>query len=298
MFERFRIYIFLAFLCITFACFSPLFASPENIINILLSSATIGLLAIGATLVIGAAGLDLSVGSILALSASVSAVLNLPWPLAILICLLTGILTGGINGLIITFIKIPAFIVTLGMLSIARGLALVFTDGRPFYGLPEEIVFIGQGSFLEIPIPIWIFLVTGLLMHILLRHTVIGAQLLCLGDNETAVYNAGVNVNKLKIKLYALSGLLAALAGLVFMGRVNAADPSAGLMYELTAITAAILGGTNLFGGRASVIGAMLGALTISVLQNGLTLLAIPSYYQQVAIGIVLILALSFEREK
>ena len=264
-----------------------------------MASATIGLLTIGASFVIGAAGLDLSVGSVLALcgaAASVVAAAEMHWLFVVLACLFTGILVGLINGSIIAFIGIPAFIVTLGMLSVARGAALILTDGRPIYGLPEEIVFIGQGTLLAIPVPVWILIIAALILHIVLRKTSFGTHTLCLGDNEKAVFNAGVNVKLHKVKLYILSGFMAALAGLIFMGRVNAADPSAGLMYELTAITGAILGGTHLFGGRASIIGAVVGALVMGVLQNGLTLLAVPSYYQQVAIGAVLIIALAFDQ--
>ncbi len=253
----------------------------------------------GAAFVIGSGGLDLSVGSLLALSGATASLItgwDLPWQLTIATCLLTGLIAGYLNGKLITRFGIPAFIVTLGMLSIARGTALVITDGRPVYGLPQSIVYIGQGMFLGIPVPIWIFLLTGVVLHIILRQTTFGIHTLCIGDNERAAYNAGINVKAHKIKLYMLSGALAGLSGLVFMGRVNAADPGAGIMYELAAITGAILGGTHLFGGRASVTGAMVGAIIMGALQNGLTLLAVPSYYQQIAIGCVLVLAVSLDR--
>lgn len=282
-------------LILLFSFLSPVFLSWGNLSNILVATVTIGLLAMSASMVIGSAGLDLSVGSVLALSACIavtlSTALDLHWVTIIFLCLTTGIVIGAINGAIIAYTYIPAFITTLGMMGIARGLSYIITDGRPLYGLPEPIIFIGQGSFLFIPIPIWIFAFTGITLHILLRYTLFGQHTLAIGDNEKAVKNAGIHVQFHKIKLYALSGFFAALAGLVFMGRINAADPSAGLMYEMTAITGAILGGTYLFGGRASIIGAIVGALIMGVLQNGLTLLAIPSYYQQVTIGVVLILA-------
>lgn len=294
--ERAEVYFVLIALCAVFWASTPFFATGQNLINILLSSSTIGLLTIGAVFVIGAGGLDLSVGSVLALScaaASVVAGIGAPWPLIVFTCLLTGAFAGLLNGLIIALVGIPAFIATLGMLSVARGAALILTDGRPVYGFPEQIRFFGQGTIWGFPVPVWIFLLAGILMQMVLRMTSFGSHTLCIGDNEEAVFNAGINVKAHKIKLYALSGLFAALAGLVFMGRVNAADPSAGLMYELKAITGTILGGTHLFGGRASVLGAMVGALIMGVLQNGLTLLAVPSYYQQIAIGVVLILAVS-----
>ncbi len=297
--KRSGIYVVLVALCLVFTLLSPSFASWQNVVNIVLSSTTIGLLAIGAAFVIGAAGLDLSVGSLLALSgaaASVAATFDLPWYMVLLVCLASGTAVGWINGSIIIKLEIPAFIVTLGMLSVARGASLILTDGRPIYGLPDQIVFAGQGSILTVPVPIWIFISVGITMHIVLRHTVFGVRTLCIGDNERAVFNSGVNIKVHKIMLYMLSGFLASLAGLVFMGRVNAADPSAGSMYELSAITAAIIGGTHLSGGKSSVIGAMVGALTMGALQNGLTLLAVPTYYQQVAIGSMLILAVAMEK--
>ena len=172
-------------------------------------------------------------------------------------------------------------------------ISYIATDGRPIYGLSSEIIFIGQGSIIGLPMPVLIFLLCGIIAHVLLRHTSFGLYTLMLGDNEQSVRNAGVPIRWHKTYLYALSGLLAAIAGLLFIGRVNAADPSAGLMIELTAITAAIIGGTSLFGGKASIIGAFLGALIMGILQNGLTLLAVPAYYQQLAIGLTLIVAVA-----
>ncbi len=280
-------------LIVVFAFLSPQFLSWDNTLNILLASSVIGLLGIGTSLVVGAAGLDLSVGSLVAVSTAVAISLvgagSGAWGIFLILTLLTGAVFGFINGALIAWVKIPAFITTLGMLGIARGLAFIVTDGSPVYDLPDPIRFIGQGSFLSVPVPVWIFIIVGLLMHILLRYTAFGAHTLAFGDNQKAARSAGICVKRHLIKLYMLSGVLAAIAGLIFAGRVNAVDPSAGAMYELTAITCAILGGTNLFGGRASVIGAMVGALIMGVLQNGLTLLAVPTYYQQVAIGVVLI---------
>ncbi len=296
----FKTYGVLIALVILFSVLTPLFLTWDNLLNILLATTVIGLLAMTASFVIGSAGLDLSVGSIVALSgciaASVATTLSLPWFFIIIICLLAGAVIGGMNGFLIGYIKIPAFIATLGMLSIARGATFIFTDGRPIYGLPEPITYLGQGALLSIPVPIWILLCSAITLHILLKHTVFGIHTLAIGDNEKAAKNVGINISWHKLKLYALSGFFAALAGLIFMGRVNAADPNAGLTYEITAITGALLGGTNLFGGRASVIGAIVGALIMGVLQNGLTLLAIPTYYQLVAIGLVLITAVWMDK--
>lgn len=288
------IFFVLLFLSTVCAFMSDVFLTWPNILNIFTASATIGILAIGATFIIGSRGLDLSIGSLMAFS-TITAVTIAPESSLIIvaICLLTGLLSGAVNGWLIGGLKLPAFIVTLAVLSLARGLALIFSDGQPAYGLPENIIFIGQGYFLGISVPVWIFLTIGLIGYVLLEHTKFGQHSLAIGDNENAARNAGIKITRHKIFLYALSGLTAAIASLLFMGRVNAADPSAGMMYELTAITAVIIGGTALSGGRASVLGSILGALIMGVLQNGLSLMNVPSYYQQVAIGIVLIFAVA-----
>lgn len=280
---------------------SPYFLSLSNFLNILLATSTIGVLAIAATLILSSAGLDLSLGSVMGLSGVAGAWLvveaGLPWPMAILGCLAAGALAGLVNGELITRLRIPAFIVTLGMLGIARGLALIIAPhGGAIYGLPDPVVFLGQGRPLGIPTPVIILLLTALVAHYLLAFTRFGRHTLALGDNEGAARATGIPVENLRRRLYTISGFLAGLGGLVFMARVNAGDPTAGLNYELTAITAAIIGGTSLFGGKGSILGTMIGALIMGVLQNGLNLLAVQSYYQQIAIGSVLILAVYIDQ--
>jgi len=282
------------------AILSPFFLQTSNLLNILLATATIGVLAIGATYVISSAGLDLSLGSVLGLSSVVGAFaaerVGLPWPLAVLACLGAGAAAGWVNGQLVTRAGIPAFIVTLGMLGIARGLALVISDGRAIYGLPQGLVYLGQGRPFGIPMPVFIFIGVAIVTHYILSHTRFGAHTLAIGDNEAAARATGIQVDQHRRRLYMFSGLMAGIAGLIFMARVNAGDPTAGLNYELTAITAAIIGGTNLFGGRGSILGTMIGALIMGVLQNGLNLLAVQSYYQQMAIGSVLILAVFLDQ--
>jgi ribose transport system permease protein/inositol transport system permease protein len=274
---------------------SPVFLSFSNFTNILLATATVGILAIGATFVISAAGIDLSLGSVLGLSSVTGAALvvylGLPWPFAILGALGAGALAGFLNGLTIAIARVPAFIVTLGMMGIARGLALIISNGQGIYGLPPEILFLGQARPLGVPTPAYILLIVAVIAHVVLAHTRFGHHTLALGDNEQAARATGIDVRRLRLKLYTLSGLMAGLAGLVFTARVNTGDPTAGLNYELLAITAAIIGGTNLFGGRGSILGTMIGALIMGVVQNGLNLLAVQSYWQQMAIGSVLIAA-------
>lgn len=282
------------------AVLSPYFLSVSNILNILLATSTIGILAIGATFVIGSGGLDLSLGSVMGFSGVVGAyaavTLGMPAVFGVIGCLAAGALAGWVNGQLITRALIPAFIVTLGMLGIARGLGLVISDGRVIYGLPAFLVYLGQGRPFGIPMPVIIFILTAVVAHVALAYTRFGRHTLAIGDSETAARAAGIRVDGHRRMLYTLSGLLAGLAGLLFMARVNSGDPTAGLNYELTAITAAIIGGTNLFGGRASILGTMIGALIMGVLQNGLNLLAVQSFYQQMAIGGVLILAVFIDQ--
>jgi ribose transport system permease protein len=292
--------IVLAVLCVAMAMLSSVFLSVSNILNILLSTAVFGVLAIGQTFVICSAGIDLSVGSILALAGVVGAMLtsslDLPWWICILGCFAAGAATGALNGFLVTRGAIPPFIVTLGMLGVARGLALVLSNGVSIYGLPPEVVWLGQGRSFGVPRPVVILLLAALAAHVLLAHTRFGVYAQVIGDNESAARAMGVRVERMKALLYTLSGLLSGLAGLLFAARINSGEPTAGLNYELTAITATILGGTNLFGGRGSVVGTLIGALIMGVLQNGLNLMAVRPFYQQIAIGAVLILAVWLDR--
>jgi ribose/xylose/arabinose/galactoside ABC-type transport system permease subunit len=278
----------------------PYFLTVSNALNILLATSTLGVLAIGMTFVISSAGIDLSVGSLMAFAGVVGclAVNNLdwPWPLGILACVIAGTLAGAVNGLLIAKAAIPPFIVTLGMLGVARGVALVLTNGVPVYGLPAPIVYLGQGRPWGVPAPVILLLATALVAHIVLIHTRFGLYAQVIGDNEGAARAMGVRVERMKATLYALSGGLAGFAGLIFSARVNAGDPTAGISYELTAVTATIIGGTNLFGGRGSIVGTVIGALIMGVLQNGLNLMGVSSYYQQIAIGAVLVFAVWLDR--
>lgn len=286
--------------CIVMTVLSPFFFSVSNFLNILLATATIGVLAIAATFVISSGGLDLSLGSVMGLSgvvgAYVAVTLGAPAGFGVLGCLVAGSMAGLVNGFLVTRAGVPAFIVTLGMLGLARGLALVISDGRVIYGLPSELIYLGQGRPFSIPMPVIILIITALVTHYILAFTRFGRYTLAIGDNENAVRTSGINVERHRLILYTLSGGLAGLAGMLFMARINAGDPTAGITYELTAITAAIIGGTNLFGGRGSILGTIIGALIMGVLQNGLNLLAVQSYYQQMAIGAVLILAVFIDQ--
>ena len=297
---RFESLLVLAALIAVMAFLSPVFLSVSNSLNIVLSTSVIGVLAIGMTFVICSAGIDLSVGSIVGFSGVVGALatanFDLPWPACILACLAAGALAGWVNGFLVTKGGIPPFIATLGMLGVARGVALVLSNGVSIYGLPPEVVYLGQGRPFGVPTPVIVLLVTAVVAHVLLIHTRFGVYAQVIGDNEAAARAMGVRVERHKTLLYTLSGLLSGLAGLLFAARINSGEPTAGLNYELTAITATIIGGTNLFGGRGSIVGTIIGALIMGVLQNGLNLLAVQPFYQQIAIGAVLILAVWLDR--
>lgn len=285
----------LILLIVALSLLSPYFLSVSNALNILLATSVIGILGFASTFVIAAAGIDLSVGSVLGFGGVVGALtanaLGLPWFIGIAAALAAGALCGLLNGLLVARAGIPAFIVTLGMLGVARGAALVLTNGQPVYGLPAAMIWLGQGRPFGVPVPAIVFLGVAAVTHFVLSRTRFGKYALVIGDNQAAARATGVHVERHLIALYILSGILAGLAGLLSAARVNSGDPTAGTGYELSAITAAILGGTNLFGGRASVVGTLIGALIMGVLQNGLNLLAVSSFYQQMAIGAVLVLA-------
>jgi len=285
----------LAVLVVVMSVTSPYFLSFANIFNVVLATSTIGILALGATFVIGSAGIDLSVGSIMAFAGVICALIvkdfGFAWWMAIPAALLAGLFAGWINGIVITYGAIPAFVVTLGMMGVARGVALLITDGQSIYGLPNALLFLGQGRPFGIPVPAIVFVIAAIILHLVLAYTRFGRHTLVVGDNERGARAMGIPVRRLRIKIYMLSGLMAGLAGLLTTARVNAGDPTAGMNFELSAITAAIIGGTNLFGGRATILGTVIGALIMGVLQNGLNLLAIPTFWQQISIGLVLVAA-------
>jgi len=292
----------LAVMTVAMVVLAPNFLSVTNLLNILLATAVIGVLAVGATFVISSAGLDLSLGSVLALTGVCGAALvvrlGLPWPFGILGCIGAGLIVGLVNGSLVALARLPPFIVTLGMLSAARGLGFVLSDGRPIYGLPAELVFLGQGRPFGVPMPVIVFLAAVVIGHFVLSRTRFGRYTLVVGDNEQAARVTGIHVERHKIWLYVLAGAMSGLAGLLFMTRINAADPTAGVMYELQAITAVVIGGTNLFGGRGTVIGTLIGALIMGILQNGLNLMAVQPFYQQISIGVILVLAVWLDRSR
>jgi ribose/xylose/arabinose/galactoside ABC-type transport system permease subunit len=292
--------LFLAALGVVFSLASPYFLSAGNIGNILTASAVIGLLAIGTTFVIASGGIDLSSAAVMAFSGTVCAwcMQKGAWPpaLAILFSIGLGGFCGFLSGLLINITRAPSFIVTLGMLSIARAAAYIVSDGMPIYGLNDNVINLGQSQLFGVPVPVILLVAGALIASLFLTRTKFGAHTLLLGDNAFAATAMGVPVERLRLKIFTLAGLYSGVAGIIFMLRTNSGDPTAGQNYELIAITAAILGGANLFGGRATIIGTVLGFLCLGVLQNGLNLLAVSTYYQILFVGLVLLAAAFLSR--
>ncbi len=280
------------------------FMTTSNILNILRQTSINSIIAAGMTFVIITGGIDLSVGSTLALSGAVVAFLiagGMNPIIAILLALLVGAFIGAFNGVIISKGKLQPFIVTLAMMTIVRGLTLVFTEGKPINaGYEKNAEFLsnlGNGYFLGIPIPIIIMIIVFIAGFYILTQTTIGRYVYSLGGNEEATKLSGVNTDKVKIFVYAISGLLAALAGVIITARLSSAQPTAGSGYELDAIAAVVLGGTSLAGGVGSIIGTIIGALIIGVLNNALNLMDVSSYYQMLAKGVVILIAVLIDRK-
>ncbi|KIL76670.1 ribose ABC transporter permease RbsC [Bacillus badius] len=293
----------LVILILIVSILNPSFLAPLNILNLLRQVAINALIAYGMTFVILTGGIDLSVGSILALSSALMAgmiVSGIDPMLAILIGCLLGAIMGAINGLLITKGKMAPFIATLATMTVYRGLTLVYTDGNPITGLGDSYLFqlFGRGYFLGIPVPAVTMMLAFVVLWIILHKTPFGRQTYAIGGNEKAAWISGIKVSRVKVMIYSLAGLLAALAGAILTSRLNSAQPTAGTSYELDAIAAVVLGGTSLSGGRGLIIGTLIGALIIGTLNNGLNLLGVSSFFQMVVKGIVIVIAVLIDRKK
>lgn len=275
----------------------------DNILNVMRQVSINALIAFGMTFVILTGGIDLSVGSILALSSAITASLlagGMDPILAILIGLLAGAIMGAINGFIITKGKVAPFIATLATMTIFRGLTLVYSDGRPITGLSESALFemMGKGYVSWIPVPVIYMMVAYGILYFILKKTTFGRRVYAIGGNEEATILSGIRVDRVKIWIYSITGLLSALAGIILASRLNSSQPTAGASYELDAIAAVVLGGTSLSGGRGWIFGTLIGALIIGVLNNGLNIMNVSSFYQQVVKGGVILLAVLLDRKK
>ena len=291
----------LLILCIVLTCLSDRFLTVDNLLNVTRQVSINAVISVGMTLVILTGGIDLSVGSILAFSGSIAAGLLtggqalLP---AILIGVTAGALLGLFNGLLIARASIPPFIATLGTMTAARGFTLVYTDGRPITGMEEAFRFLGGGYIAGIPVPVIIMLSIFIAAHIMLTKTKFGRYIYAIGGNEEATRLSGIGTKKILIAVYTLAGLLAGFSGVIMASRLNSAQPTAGAGFELDAIAAVVLGGTSLSGGVGTIGGTLIGAMIIGVLDNGLNLLNVSSFYQQVAKGAVILLAVYVDRKR
>jgi ribose/xylose/arabinose/galactoside ABC-type transport system permease subunit len=311
---RFAPVIFLLVLMLIFALLEPRFLHPLNLFNVMRQISITGLIAIGMTFVILTAGIDLSVGSLLALAGLVAAAVakggladrfavgagqeaeGYGWFLAMLAAIAVGLLGGLVQGTAITRLKVPPFVVTLGGLSAFRGAALLFAGGGPISGFDDAYRWWGQGKIGEVPVPVIIFLLFAVLAHIVLRYTRYGRHVYAVGGNPEAARLSGLNVQRITLSVYAIIGFFCGLAGFVLSARLNSAEAVAGIGYELTVIASVVIGGTSLFGGIGSVFGTVIGSILIGVLINGLVLMNVSSYVQQIIIGVIIVLAVAFDQ--
>ncbi len=273
---------------------TPHFLTVSNLLNVAEQATIIAIVAVGMTFVIITAGIDLSVGSVLAFAGVVMASAlhqGVPLPVALLVGLGIGLLCGLVNGLLITIGRLPPFIATLGMMSVARGTALMFTEGRPVSGFSEGFRSLATGEVLHVPTPVIIMIAVYAVAHFVLKRTKLGRYTYAIGGNEEAALLSGINVKLYKTMVYGLAGMLGGLAAILLTARLNSAQPIAGMNYELDAIAATVIGGTSLLGGEGTVMGTLIGALIMAVLRNGLNLLGVSSFIQQIVIGSVIIVA-------
>lgn len=284
---------------------SPRFLTTSNLLNVFRQTSINAIIAAGMTFVILTAGIDLSVGSILGFSGAIAAKMlssGMNIGLALLAAIIIGALAGMLNGIIITKGKVQPFIGTLAIMILLRGMTMVFTNGRPI-PVPGDSVssifrWIGTGSIGPIPVPVVIMALVFVVCYYILNHTQFGRHLYAVGGNEEASLLSGVNTAKIKILAYTVSGILAAVAGIIVTSRLSSAQPTSGEGYELDAIAAVVLGGTSLVGGQGTIIGTIIGALIIGILNNGLNLMDVQSYYQMIAKAIVILVAVLLDKKE
>lgn len=310
--QKYGIIMILVLMVIGISIMEPKFLSSTNIFNVLTQSSIFGIMALGMTLVIISKGIDLSVGSVLAFSGVVAASLaqvstattlyypdlgQMPWIVPVLAALAIGALLGAINGGLLAYTGIPAFIATLGMMTIARGFALIYTEGKPVSQFIPAMKLIG-GKLGVVPVPVIVYVVMIVITWVLLGHTSFGKNVYAIGGNIKAAEISGVNVKRNLVMIYSFCGLCASVAAIVFAGRVGSVHPGAATGYELTAIAATTIGGTSHYGGIGTIWGAVVGALILGVLRNGLTLLGIHAYWQQIIEGAIIIVAVIIDMRK
>ncbi len=310
---RYGALIFLIVLCVIFALLEPAFLSTRNIFNVIRQVSIYGMLAIGMTFVILTGGIDLSIGSVLALAGLVCAAVEkgsrgllgagageahgYGLPAAVAAAIAVGLIAGTSQGLAVSRMKVPPFIVTLGGMSVFRGLALVFSGGQPISAFRAPYKFWGQGMIGPVPVPVILFLVFAIIAYIVLRYTRYGRHIYAVGGNQEAARLSGLNVSALILSVYMIMGFFAGLSGFVLSSRLNSAEQVAGVGYELQVIAGVVIGGTSLtMGGEGGVFGTVVGILLMGVLSNGLTLMNVSPYYQQIIVGLIIVFAVYFDQ--
>jgi inositol transport system permease protein len=310
---RYGALIFLIVLCVIFAVLEPAFISTRNIFNVIRQVSIYGMLAIGMTFVILTGGIDLSIGSVLALAGLVCAAVEkgsrgllgagageahgFGLPAAVAAAIAVGLIAGASQGLAVSRMKVPPFIVTLGGMSVFRGLALVFSGGQPISAFRAPYKFWGQGMIGPVPVPVILFLVFAIIAYIVLRYTRYGRHIYAVGGNQEAARLSGLNVSALILSVYVIMGFFAGLSGFVLSSRLNSAEQVAGVGYELQVIAGVVIGGTSLtMGGEGGVFGTVVGILLMGVLSNGLTLMNVSPYYQQIIVGLIIVFAVYFDQ--
>lgn len=291
----------LLFIIIIFAVVSPVFLTASNITNVFKQVSINGIIAIGMTFVVVTGGIDLSVGSIIAfccvLQASIEYQTHSYWWVGMVVAIGAGLVFGLVNGILVSYFNVVPFVQTLAMLSIGRGLAMIYSNGKPISGLHPTFTSFGTAKFIGIPVIAWVFFIFFILGCIFLFKTKYGRYIVAIGGNEKAAFTSGINVKKYKCLVYVLSGLLCGIASVVLTARVASGLPQSGEGYELDAIAAVVIGGNSLSGGKATMLGTMVGIFIIGILNNGLDLIAISSYIQKVITGVVIIFAVLLDRK-
>lgn len=293
------VYLILLFVIIFFSVLSDKFLKTKNILNICRQVSMIGICSVGMTMVLLTGGIDISIGSLIALAGVVGAKLmaEAGWPvyLAMLIGIIVSVVCGLVSGIMVAKFDVPALIATLAMQTIARGIAFILTAGIPVYGLPETVKALGQGYFLGIPIPVYIMVLVFFIGWWMLEQTTFGRHVYALGGNEEVARLSGINVFKRKVQIYALSGLFAGISGVIMLSRINSGQPNTSEGFEMDVITAAVLGGVSVAGGQGKIINVIAGVFIMGMLSNGMTLLNLDEYWQWVVKGLVLLFAVAFD---
>lgn len=291
---RTPIVVALVLVCIAMSILSDSFLTDRNVLNILSQSAVVGIAAVGATFVIITGGIDLSVGSSVALSGMVAATMVLagvPALLGVLVCIAMAVAIGTFNGLSIAWLGLVPFIVTLAALGMGRGLTLQLSEGQSVYGLPSGLTWLGGGTIAGVPVPLFLMLLVFIAGHLVLTRTTLGHKIFAVGGNRQAARLSGIRDKRILFSVYAIAGLCAGIAALILVGRIGAATPTAGVGLELQVIAAVVIGGTSLFGGKGSMIGTLIGVLLIGVINNGLTLLDVSPFWVQFIQGALIFVA-------